>query len=498
VTIPKELEAKILRLHQVEKWKVGTIAKQVGVHHQTVRRVLHDLGIPALTLDHRISMVDTYVPYIVDNLTNYPTLSASRMFTMVKERGYPGKADHFRTIVRRYRPRKAAEAFLRLATLPAEEGQVDWAHFGTINVGKARRALVAFVVVLSWSRHLFVQFGLDMQMGAFLRAHQAAFDAFGGVPRRLLYDNLKSAVIERQGDAIRFNENLIAFASHYRYEPRPVAPYRGNEKGRVERAIRYVRDAFFGARTFIDIEDLNAQARRWCERQAADRQAPEDRSRTVRSLFEEERVRLLPLPEDRFPAQDRVEVTIGKTPYGRFDLNDYSVPHTRVRREVTVVADATTVRILDGNDVIATHKRSWSKGEQIEDEAHLAPLVEAKREAREGRGMDRLRHAVPAARDFLNVVAERGGNLGSHTNGLLKMLDAHGQDELQAALVEVLAKGAPHLAALHQVLDRRRHANGRPPPVPVALPDDPRVRNLVVKTHRLDAYDRVPTEDDHE
>ncbi len=496
--IPKDIEAQIIRLHRVEKWPVGTIAKQLGVHHETVRRVLRDDGIPDRALPRRRSMVDPYVDFIVASLEKWPSLCASRMYDMVRERGYPGKADHFRSIVARYRPKPAAEAFARLRTLPGEQGQVDWAHFGTIKVGNAVRFLVAFVMVLSWSRHLFVQFGLDLRTGAFLRAHQAAFDAFGGVPRVILYDNLKSAVIERRGDAIRFNENLLAFASHHRYEPRPVAPYRGNEKGRVERAIRHIRDSFFEARAFTDLDDLNAQARAWCEDQRAERRSPEDRTRTVRSMFEEERGRLLPLPDDRFAAEDRIDATVGKTPYVRFDGNDYSVPHTRVRRVVTVVAGGSTVRVLDGIDEIARHARSWSKGDQIEDESHLAPLVEQKREAREGRGMDRLAHACPISRDFLVAVAERGGNLGSHTNGLLKLLDAYGAEELQAAVIEALAKDAPNLHAIRQILDRRRHAHGRPPPLPMALPDDPRVRDLVVKPHRLDAYDRVGDEDDDE
>lgn len=496
--IPKDLEAQIIRLHRAEKWPVGTIAKQVGVHHETVRRVLRDDGIPDRALPRRRSVADPYVDFIVATLEKWPSLCASRLYDMVRERGYPGRPDHFRSIVARYRPRPHAEAFARLRTLPGEQAQVDWAHFGTIPVGTGERPLVAFVMVLSWSRHVFVEFGLDMRTGAFLRAHQAAFDAFGGVPRVLLYDNLKSAVIERRGDAIRFNENLVAFASHYRYEPRPVAPYRGNEKGRVERAIRYVRDAFFTARSFADVDDLNAQARLWCDTEAAARRAPEDRSRTVAALLDDERGRLMPLPDDRFAAEDRVDAVIGKTPYVRFDGNDYSVPHTYVRRVVTVVADGSTVRVVDGVDEIARHARSWSKGGQIEDEAHIAPLVEEKREAREGRGMDRLARACPSTRGFLVAVAERGGNLGSHTNGLLKLLDGHGADELEAAVVEVVARDAPHLHAVRQVLDRRRHADGRPPPVPVALPDDPRVRGLVVKPHRLDAYDRVGQDGDDE
>jgi hypothetical protein len=119
---------------------------------------------------------------------------------------------------------------------------------------------MAFVMVLSHSRQIFLRFFPDARMENFLRGHVAAFTAWNGVPRVLLYDNLKSAVLERRGEAIRFHPTLLGFAGHYRYEPRPVAIGRGNEKGRVERAIRYVRDAFFAARSFTGLDDLNAQS----------------------------------------------------------------------------------------------------------------------------------------------------------------------------------------------------------------------------------------------
>ena len=138
---------------------------------------------------------------------------------------------------------------LRLRSLPGEQAQVDWGHFGHLRIGRARRPLMAFVMVLSHSRQIFLRFCLDARMESFLRGHVGAFTAWGGVPRVLLYDNLKSAVLERRGDAIRFHPTLLTFAGHYRYEPRPVAVARGNEKGRFERAIRYVRDGFFAART---------------------------------------------------------------------------------------------------------------------------------------------------------------------------------------------------------------------------------------------------------
>jgi hypothetical protein len=163
----------------------------------------------------------------------------------------------------------------------------------------------------------------------------------------LLYDNLKSAVLERRGDAIRFHPTLLNFAGHYRYEPRPVAVARGNEKGRVERAIRYVRDAFFAARGFTGIDDLNAQAVAWCNGLAADRRCPEEPARTVREVFTEEAARLLKLPDNPAPLLERVEVKAGKTPYVRFDLNDYSVPHTHVQRTLTVLADPHKLRVVE-------------------------------------------------------------------------------------------------------------------------------------------------------
>ena len=151
----------------------------------------------------------------------------------------------------------------------AEQAQVDWAVFGSLVIGGARRPLLAFVMVLSYSRAIYLHFFLNARMENFLRGHVGAFKTWGGVPRVLLYDNLKSAVIERRGDAIRFHPTLLDFAGHYRYEPRSVAVARGNEKGKVERAIRIVRQSFFAAREFVDLEDLNRQAEAWCNAQGS-------------------------------------------------------------------------------------------------------------------------------------------------------------------------------------------------------------------------------------
>ena len=383
-----------------------------------------------------------------------------------------------------------------MRSLPGEQAQVDWAHFGHLQIGRAKRPLMAFVMALSHSRQIFLRFFLDARMESFLRGHVAAFNAWGGVPRVLLYDNLKSAVLERQGDAIRFHPTLLHFAGHYRYEPRPVAIARGNEKGRVERAIGYVRLAFFAARSFIDLDDLNAQAEHWSHGLAAERRCPADPDRRVGAVFAEERTRPLPLPENPFPVLERVAVRIGKTPYLRFDLNDYSVPHTHVRRTLTVLADTHELRIVDGAQVLACHRRSYDKGTQIEQDAHIQALVAHKRAARQHRATDRLVQAAPASQNLLLRAAERGSNIGAITTGLTRLLDRYGAAELQIAIREALDRGVPHPNAVRLALERRREARGEPPPLAPSLPPRVQSRDTPVRPHALNSYDQLEDSDD--
>jgi transposase len=494
--IAAETEAEILRLYHAEKWKIGTIAAEIGVHHTTVRRVLAQAGIPQGTQSVRPSMAEPFISFIIETLEKYPRLRASRLYEMVRQRGYPGRPDHFRAIVARYRPRPKAEAYLRLRTLAGEQGQVDWGHFGTLTIGRATRALMAFVMVLSWSRHVFLRFYLGAHMANFLRGHVDAFEFYDAVPRTLLYDNLKSAVLERRRDAIRFHPKLLELAAHYHFLPRPVAVARGNEKGRVERAIRFVRDSFFAARSWKDLDDLNAQALAWCRGLAADRRCRDNPALSVRDAFAEEKSKLLSLPANPFPTDEQLEVHVGRTPYVRFDLNDYSVPHDAVRTTLVVVANLSTVRILDGCAPIASHPRSFDRGQQIEDPAHVQALVGAKREAREHRGIDRLYHAVPESQHLFAEVARRGGNLGGLTRGLVPLLDRFGAHALRDAITEALAHDTPHLSALRHILDRNRHAQKKLPPLAVELPKDPRVQNLVVTPHPLHTYDHIDEDND--
>lgn len=492
--IPREVEAEILRLI-AELWPTGTIARQLKVHHSVVERVAKQAGVPLLNLAPRSRRVDPFLGFIQETWRRYPKLPASRRFAMCRERGYVGSPDHFRHVVMDHRPKRPVEAFLRLKTLPAEQAQADWAYFGDVQIGRAIRQLLAFVIVLAYSRAIFMRFYLGQCVENLLRGHDAAFATWGGCPKVVLYDNPKTVVIERFGQAIRFNTLLLDDAAAWRYEPRPVPPVRPNEKGRVERAIRFARSGFFMARQWHDLDDLNAQATEWCTKDAMMRPWPEDPSITVREAFEKEQPLLRAAPANPPVVDERREVAVGKTPYVRFDKNDYSVPHELVRETVVVVATLDTVRVLHDGVEVARHRRTFDCRQQVEDARHIQALVDEKRAARHHRTLDRVAHAAPSSRLLLENLAQRGKNLGYTTRHLLRLLDTYGAEALERAIREVLKRETPHVHGVQQLLEVERASQGLAPVIPIPLPDDPRL-HVQVRPHSLEGYDALYARDD--
>lgn len=499
MTLPMDLVTKIRRLHYAEHWKVGTIVAQLGVHHDAVERALgidtRGGVIPDALKARRMTatLLDPYKPLIHETLEKYPRLTATRLFEMVKARGFVGSYERVKRYVRESRPSKS-EAYFRLETLPGEEAQVDWGMFGRLRIGNAERSLCCFVMVLSHSRGLYARFFLDMTLESFLRGHLKAFAVFGGAPRSVLYDNLKSVVLERHGDAVRFHPRLLELAGHYHFAPKPCAPYRGNEKGKVERSIRYLRDSFFAARRFTGLDDLNAQLARWVNDVALVRAWPgAPDGRRVADVLAEEKPRLLPLPEGGFSADVMRGVSSGKTPYIRFDGNDYSVPHTLLRRPLTLLASEDTVRIVDGSAEVARHVRSYDKGERVDDQTHLEQLAKQKRRAAELRGRDVLRTTLKNADAFINALALKGGALGAETSRLLKLLREYGPRDVDAAVEEAIAKRAISAASVAHLLDTKARRRKQAPIINVVVPES--VRHVQVTPHPLADYDALLQDD---
>jgi transposase len=483
--IDADIRVKIRHYFFAEHWKIGTIAAELQVHPDTVRRAIEaekfQNAVPV-----RASLLEPYLPFVRETLEAHPRLRVTRLHRMLADRGYTGSIRQLRRSVASVRPHRQ-EAFLRTQVYAGEQAQVDWAHFGAVMVGRARRTLSCFVMTLSWSRALYIEFFFDQTMESFLRGHVHAFASFQGSARVLLYDNLKSAVLDRHGSHIHFNPRLLELAGHYHFVPRPCQVRSGNQKGRVERAIRYVRESFWAARSFTTLEQCNRQALRWREEVAHRRPWPDDRNRTVGEAFVEEQPRLLPLPLHPFNTDHVVTVRSAKTIYVRFDGNDYSIPPEAVGRSLTLLASAAEVRILDGSKELARHRRSYDRQQMVLDPKHPQELLRSKRKARESTRNGRLEVAVPESVLLLEKAFIEGESVAQQTTQLLELLERYGEAALRQAVHEAIERGTPRAASVAFLL-RQRH---RAAPLPLDLSRYPQAQDVNVRSHDLETYDEL-------
>ena len=489
---PEEI-AEIRRLFFAEHWKVGTIAAQLKLHPETVRNAVNAEHFGRSKLP-RPALTDAHLDFLRTTLMQYPRLRATRLYEMVKERGYTGSVVQLRRVVARLRP-ATGEAFFRLSTLPGEQAQADWASFGELRIGRAKRRLSCFVLTLSCSRALYLEFFLDQSLESLLRGHVNAFTEWGAVPRTVIYDNMRSVVLERHGDAVHFHPRLLELCAHYHFAPRPCRPARGNEKGRVERAIQYIRHSFFAARSFSNLEDLNLKALAWRDEIAHQRPWPGDDSRTVAEAWAEERPRLLPLPAHPFECDLVKPIRSDKTIYCRFDLNDYSIPPTAVGKPLTLVGSPGLVRLLDGAQEIARHRRSYDRHQRIDDPAHLEELLEQKRKALGATAGGRLEQMIPSARALLDAAFARGESAAGQAKQLRKLLEEYPAAEVEAAVREALQRQTPRVSSVIFILNRRRRS-GSQPVRPVDLSRHPHLQDLAVPTHHLEIYDDLTDDDE--
>jgi transposase len=492
--IHPETRAQIRHYFYAEHWKVGTIARELGIHPDAVRNAIETQRLGG-AYPVRASMVDPYLAFIRETLDQHPRLRATRIYQMARDRGYTGGVGQLRRAVARLRP-QIREPFLRLETFLGEQAQVDWAHFGHVQVGRARRALSCFVMTLSYSRALYLEFFFDQTTENFLRGHVRAFQAWAGQPRTILYDNLKSAVLERRGGQILFNPRLIELTAHYHFAAQPCAIRAGNQKGRVERAIRYVRDSFWAGRSFTTLAECNRQAWLWRDQVAHQRRWPGHDGRTVEEVFREEQPRLLSPPLHIFNT-DRIEAVCSrKTIYVRFDLNDYSIPPEVVGRPLTLVASDTSVRILDGAIELARHPRSYDRQQLVLDPEHREAVLRLKRRAFHATPGGRLEQAVPESKTLLDMAFAEGESAGSQTAQLLRLLDEYGPVALRRAILEALERHTPRACSVAFLLRRQPH----PRRIVLDLSGHPEAQSIDVRPHNLETYDELahPQDDDPE
>lgn len=482
-------DAEIIRLHYVEHWKVGTITAQLGLHADVVKRVL-GLGVPRAAPPPRSRLVEPYHDFIVEVLTQYPRLRATRVYDMVRERGFVGGVATVRRFVAAVRPPARREVYLRTEPLIGEQAQVDWAYVGKLPVPGGTRALWLFVMVLAYSRAMWAEFVLDLTVHSLTRSLVRAACAFEGSTRQWLFDNPKIVVLERQGEAVRFHPVLLELCGKMRAQPHLCAVRRPQHKGKVERAVRYLRDRFLAGRTIVGVDEGNAQLRRFIDTVAHQRPHPVVAQRTVGDLLAEEQTRLLALPAP-LPVTDHVQlVNLDRQAFVQLDTNRYSVPTPVAERQriVTLVADDRVVRVLDGTTPVAEHPRNWGRRQVIELPAHRAELVAQRRAARSLKGRDRLTAVAPAFGQVLARWTATGPSLGLRVTRAIKLLDLYGDEVFAAAVADLAHRGLADLGALAVACETHRKRRDRPVPVMADLAthaDD----DHVVIPHDLERYD---------
>jgi transposase len=486
--ISAETRAQIRQWFFAEHWKIGTIAQALRIHPDTVRHAIEsDRFHRAQTL--RACLTDPYLPFIRQTLDQHPRLRATRIYQMIRDRGYQGGVIQLRRVVATLRPTHR-EPFLRLHKFPGEEAQVDWAHFGEVRVGRACRRLSCFVITLSYSRALYLEFFFDQTLENFLRGHVHAFAAWSGTPRVILHDHLRSAVLERRGDQVHFHPRLLELCAHYHCLPRPCQVRAANQKGRVERAIRYVRESYWAGRDFTTLSECNRQALLWRDQVAHQRPWPGDNTRTLADAFAEEQSRLLPLPLHPFNLDVMVSFRPQKTIYVRFDRNDYSFPPEGLGRPLTLVASASLVRILDGAQEIAGHVRSYDQQQEVLHPPHQQALLQLKRKAVDSTPSGRLAQAAPECEPLLDLAFAQGESAGSQTAQLLKLLDLYGAAALRSAIREVLERNTPRASSVAFLLRQRQQRTSSTLPL-IDLSRHPQAQFIDVQPHDLETYDEL-------
>lgn len=485
MTISADKAAEIRRLFFAEHWKRGTIAEQLGVHFDVVVRVLGPHGPRPGTPRPEARVLQPYESFIDQTLERYPRLRATRIHDMLRERSYTGSLRTVRRYVRLHRPTPRSEVFVRVETFPGEQAQIDWAHVGTLPVPGGRRALWAFVAVLSYSRAIWGELVLDLDIHSLRRSLVRASRYFGGSPRQWLFDNAKTVVVERAGDAVRFHPLLLDLAARMHVQPLLCRPRKPQEKGKVERAIRYLKERFFAARSIHSLAQGNAQLVFFCETIAQGRPHPRWPERSVADVLEEEQGKLLALP-DTLPETTLVTpVPVDKTASVQLDTNRYSVPAVYATKTLTLVADDHAVRLLDGPDEVARHERCWGRHQRLEQPAHVAQVLDTKDRARPAKGRDRLRAEVPAIDPLLAQWVEAGRNVGSLIARTLRLLDAYGAAAVQTAVATMLERGTSDLGALAILCEQ--HRCRRSTPLPLQLGKHVLDRDVI--PHDLGGYD---------
>jgi transposase len=474
----------IHRLHFVEKWTVRQIARHLHIGRRTIAKYLVQ---PAQEPPQptRGSKLDRFKPRIEEWLEQDASVTAAVIFQHLRELGFTGGSTIVKDHLQQVRTeKKQRRAFVRMEPAAGERFEIDWAHFGSLVYNGAPRKLYAFALVECHSRKLYLEFTHSQTFETFVRCHIHAFDAMGGVARELWYDNLATVVAEHESNLVRFNPRFLAFAREYDFIPRACHVAAAWEKGKIERAIGYIRQNFWPLRHFTDLPDVNSQAHHWLET-VANRRRHRETGEIPDERFRPECLRSL--PTIALDYRDSVEALVHKDLRLAFDGNRYCVPARYVGRPLTVKADSSSITIYDQHQEIVRYPRCWWRGQTFGAERFqkelFAQMAAAQRQASQHRVVALL---GPASEEYLRQLANTDRSLARQVRELLTLIRDYGPHAVGAAIEKASAAGAFGSDYIANILRQQQSRRDVQPPLELK---DPALNQLTTDPLSLAEYD---------
>jgi transposase len=427
-----DLFARIKNYHEQKGLSAAQIARELELDPRTVANWLSQKQFRLRKTGQRPSKLDPFKDSIVRMLETHP-YSAAQILHKVREEGFDGGYTILKDYIQKVRPRRTP-AFLKLSFGPGECAQVDWGSWGSIRVGESSRRLSFFVMVLCYSRMMYLEFTVSQTMEHFLACHQNAFAAFGSVPNKIMVDNLKSAVLKRViGAAPVFNPKYLDFANHHGFTITPCGVGKGNEKGRVENGVGYVKKNLLAGLVLPDFQAMATVAGQWLDTVANVRIHGETRRKPV-EMFCEEKASLLLLPphlydigaitQARATTQFRVSV----------DSNHYSVPAEYAGAGLTLKTYPDRICIYRDDKLIARHARSYDRNKDIEDPDHPKELIAHRKKAHDQKLFMRFISLCPKAQEYYRELEKRRMNPRHHVQKIVALTEIYGVGPVARAM----------------------------------------------------------------
>jgi transposase len=418
---------------------IRQISRKLSINRETVKRYL-DNPVPVVVRSKKVSKLTPYYDLINELLKEEVEAKAPVILQRISDAGFDGEITILRDYLRKARGQvKNREPFIRFESKPGKQMQIDWGHFGSLTYGDTKRKLYALAVIESYSRLSYVEFTHSQKQEALHQCLLNAFKFFGGAPEEIVVDNMVTAVIEREGSLIRFNESFLDFLRHFSIVPKACnvrAPY---EKGKIEKTIQYLRQNFWPLRRFTSLPDVQAQAMKWLD-EVANVRLHQTTGERPASRFKKESLR--PLPEFMPDCRETFTLKVHKDFSVRFDGNCYTTPPWTIGKRITLKADHFTITIYSKQKVVATHERCWDRKKRIELRSHKELVKKIQKKLWCDTNIAAFASLGPVARDYLNALAKANQPLKKNIERLLLLKDKYGVPSLLAVIEKALRYNA--------------------------------------------------------